>query len=357
MNRHLFSLFIATLLSFGFTTIFAQTKPSNEQVQLAPPALTGSLENVSGEYHLRLANNDPTRSFQGTALVGFGNAAEQATMKVPFTIGPHESSIFLLYSLPATAAPYSLIVTDIEGRVVLHRIAPVRKITDISLADALPTTRAVRTAPETGGDVQVKVALTSGESENDPFVLAFEIMAPRPLPNTSLAVTAKGFQQSARANLGGRTSVEFKLPDELEAQKIGYTLTDAFGRVLAKGEADLNQLLSDERAALGGVTPDRESYKPGDVAHIKVAMRNSARNAYQLEIVGKDSRGTIFFRDLRRGGTREKRSPAQEFNLTLPRDVAGPVKVEVKLTDAESGSLLDSSEKELAVADGNNNSD
>lgn len=359
MNRHQLSLFftIFTLLTSGLSAAFAQARTNTpvkpEEIQLAPPALTGSVENVSGEYHLKLANNDPARDFRGTAQVAFGGAAEQATVtKIPVTLGPRRSTIFLLYSLPVTGDQYSLMVSDADGKVVLHRIAPVRKITDLSLADQPPTDpKPLRTTPLIEGEIKISASLTGGESEDDPFVLVLEITSPGALPTATLNVTAKGFQQSAKVNITGRTSVEFKLPDELEAQKMNFTLTDALGRVLAKGEADINQLLSDERLAIGDVTPDRETYKPGDVAHLKVALKGGGRGVYQLEIVGKDSRGAVFYRDLRRGSPRDRGGAGQEINLTLPRE-AGTVKVEIKLTDGETGSQLDSNEREITVADG-----
>lgn len=354
MNRQLFLIILISILfGFGLTGAVAQPLNSPDQLQLAPPALTGSIENVSGEIHLRLSNNDPRRTFQGIAQVSFENTADlSGATKVPVIVGPRESSIFLLYSLPTTGQQYTLIVTDDQGRIVLHRIAPVRQLTDISLSTPNPTvTKPVRTVAAISSNIQIKANLTGGETENDPFILALEIFSPISIPNATVMLTAKNFQQTARANITGRTSVEFKLPDELEAQKMTYILSDAFGQVLARGEADINQLLSDEKIILSEISADREIYQAGELAILKVTLQGNSKSAYQIDIVGKDSRGIIFYRDTRRGNLTDKKGPIQEFTITLPRDQSGPVKFEIKLSDAERGTSLDTKDKEIILAE------
>ncbi|HYE72145.1 MAG TPA: hypothetical protein VEF04_02400, partial [Blastocatellia bacterium] len=327
------------------------------QLQLAPPSLTGSIENVSGEFHLRLSNNDPVRVFQGIAQISFETTDQSKVTKVPVVIGPRESSIFLLYSLPATGQQYTLIVTDVQGRIVLHRIAPVRQITDISLANSNPTvTKPVKTMNAVTGNIHIKANLTGGEAEDDPFVLALEIFSPISIPNVTVLLTAKDFRQSARANLAGKTSVEFKLPDDLEAQKMTYTLSDAMGQVLTSGEADLNQLLSSEKISLSEISTDRENYKAGEMAVLKISLEGNLKKPYQLEIIGRDNRGIIFYRDSRRYSLTDKKGGTQEFTISLPKEASGTVKLEIKLSDAEQGAPLDTKEKEIILVEGTTSS-
>jgi hypothetical protein len=384
VNRHPFSLFIniTILLSFALTTPFAQkasrprrvrpaepptaapathlpappAQPQLNQVQLTPPALTGSVENVSGEYHLKLVNNDASRRFQGVALVSLGTASAQtAATQIPIDLAPRDAQTFLLYSLPVSGEQYSLTVKDGAGRIVLQRIAPVQQVSDISLAEKVPTANTKPSAPAPAsivGGIKVNARLTGGEKESDPFVLVFEITCLTPIPDATLQVTAKGFQQTAKISVLGQGKAEFKLPDELEAQKLFYILSDAHGRIVARGEADLNQMLSDERTAIGEFSSDRPSYKPGDTANLKIAVRGAAKAGYRMEILGKNSHGEVFFRDLRRGNAGEKSGATQQFTITIPAEATGPVRVEVKIFDGESGTLLDSNEREIALTNG-----
>jgi hypothetical protein len=354
--------FIPACIIFGVSPALAQApaapgKLQPEQVLLTPPPLGGVVENVSGEYQLKLVNHDASRSFQGLARVSFGGGGERlAGAKIHVALGPRDGATFLLYSLPAAGDQYTLTITDAAGRVVLHKIAHARKVTDISLADALPTlgVRLPNTAAPLDREIKIGARLTGGETEDEPFVLVLEVESPQPIPDAKVTVTAKGFQQSTRVRVEGHTQVEFKLPDELEAQKLASTLADAAGRVVARGEADIDRLLSDQHVTVGEFSTDRPTYKPGDVAQLKVGVRGGARAKYQVEITAKDGRGTVFFRDSRRGGGREQAGAAQEFAVTLPRDAPGPVRVEIKLLDAESGETVDSTEREIALGEGGN---
>ncbi|MES4791943.1 MAG: hypothetical protein C4321_02195 [Chloroflexota bacterium] len=246
-------------------------------------------------------------------------------------------------------------VKDGAGRIVLQRIAPVQQVSDISLAEKVPAASTRPSAPPLPsivGGVKVSTRLTGGEKESDPFVLVFEVTCLTPIPDATLQVTAKGFQQTAKVNVMGQGKAEFKLPDELEAQKLFYTLSDALGRIVARGAADLNQMLSDERTAIGEFSSDRPSYKPGDTASLKIVVRGAAKAGYRLEILGKNSHGEVFFRDLRRGNAGEKSGAAQQFTIAIPADATGPVRVEVKIFDGESGALLDSNEREITLTEG-----
>ena len=166
--------------------------------------------------------------------------------------------------------------------------------------------------------------------------------------NSTSRHNAKGFQQRQSVNVQGRLNVEFKLPDELEERKISYLLTNAAGQVMARGETDLDQLLTDDYISVSEVKLDRPAYALGETARVTVSLQGGAQRSFRLEVTVKDGRGNIFFRDSRKGANEGGKSN-QDFAVNLPRETPGPLIFEFKLYEAETGTLFDSGEREIAL--------
>jgi hypothetical protein len=351
VNRIRFSLVALLVLLGGPQIIYAQQPASLEQIPLAPPALIGVIENAAGQFRLNLTNTDAAREFRGTAHISLGNAAQQTEAgQLAVALAPQEARVFPLAGLKATGDQYLLTIYDQAGVVILYKLAPVRRVQGFAGPPSAPTvtpTPSPSPPPVSENEVQVEPRLAGGENENDPFVLAFELAAPRPIINATFSISAKGLQQRKPVNVQGRITVDFKLPEDLEDHKIKYALTDATGRVLAQGETDLEQLMADDYVSISEVKLDRPAYAPGESAHIVVQLQGTSRRGYRLESSVKDGRGTIFSRDTRKGVSEGK--AAQEFSVFIPRETPGPVIFEFKVYDAETGTLLDSGEREIPL--------
>jgi hypothetical protein len=343
------------VLAFSPPFCLAQQATSTEQLLPPPPPLVGEVENASGKLRLNLQSNDPVHSFRGTALISLGNSAQQVEAgKIALALGPREARLFPLQSSTAAGNLYTLTIYDQTGALIFYKTAPIKSVVDYgsgpTAAAAAPAAAPVAPAASEG-EIKIQARLAGGEKENDPFLLAFEIAAPRPLLNATLSVNAKGFQQRQPVNVQGRSNVEFKLPDELDERKIGYSLTDPAGRMLAQGEVDLDQLMADDYISVGEVRLDRPTYAPGDSARVVLMLQGNSQHGYRLEVVAKEGRGTIFFRDTRRGISEGGKS-VQEFTVPLPRETAGPLVLEFKVYDAETGMLFDSGEREISLTGG-----
>lgn len=352
MNRLSFSMVVLAALACGPHITRAQQPPSLNQIPLAPPALVGSVENSGGQLRLNLTNTDLLRGFRGTAQISLGNVTEQAEAgQMAVALAPEESHLFPLTALTASGDQYALRIYDQNGALVFYKVAPIKRLSDETkpVATAVSETATVAVAPSSSAkEVEVKPRLAGGESETAPFVLAFEVTAQKPLLNATLSVNAKGFQQRQIVNVQGRINVEFKLPDELEERKVGYTLTNAAGQVMAQGEADLDQLLTNDYISVSEVKLDRPAYALGETARVTVALQGGAQRSFRLEVTARDGRGNIFFRDSRKGANEGGKSN-QEFAVNLPRETPGPLIFEFKLYEAETGTLFDSGEREIAL--------
>lgn len=352
MNRRSFSIVVLVALACGPHITLAQQSPSPAQIPLAPPALIGSVENTGGQLRLNLTNTDLSRGFRGTAQISFGNTTEQAEAgKLEVALAPEESHLFPLTALTASGDQYALRIYDQNGTLVFYKIAPIKRL----IEETKPVGTAVSESPvadaspsASAKEVEVKPRLAGGESETAPFILAFEVSSQKPILNATFSVNAKGFQQRQAVNVQGRINVEFKLPGELEERKVGYTLTNAVGQVVARGEADLDQLLTDDYISVSEIKLDRPAYVLGETARITVTMQGGAQHSFRLEVTARDGRGNIFFRDSRKGANEGGKSN-QEFAINLPRETPGPLVFEFKLYEAETGTLFDSGEREIAL--------
>lgn len=357
MNKRNLLIILAILITAPFFPSRGQrpaipAKPVHlEDIQIAPPNLFGEVIRVSGEFRLRIENNDDQRSFQGLATIGFGNAIEQVeTVKVKLSLAPQESALHLLYSMPAIGEQYSLVVTDEHGRIVLHKIAPVKSITDPSLAAPPPQALStVNVKSESGAFLKVRPRLAGGTGENDPYLLAFELSSATPINNAHMRITAKGLNDAKPLSFTGATNVEFKLPDDLEVQKIGYTVIGSKGETLASGEADIVQLMNADDVTIGNVKLDKETFKPGETAKITVEYIGNTTNGIRVEITAKDITGKVVYRDLRKE-KREAGLPTHEFTISIPRDTKDAISVEIKIFDAEANTVLDTSSKDIIIS-------
>ena len=357
VNRLRFLLVMLVALAGGSSISRAQQPTSPSQIPLAPPALNGSIESTGSQYRLNLTNTDASRGFQGVAKISLGNLTEQNEAgKVDIALAPEESRIFPLTALTAYGDQYTLRIYNQNGTLVFFKAGPIKRALDggptaaVSPAPVMSPPPAAISTPPNESEVKVQARLAGGESDTAPFILAFEVASPRPLLNAVFSVNSKGLQQKKAVNVQGRVNVEFKLPDDFSDRKVPYMLTDASGRVVAKGEADLDKLLTDDYISVAEVKPDRPAYAPGETARMAVTMQGGAQRSYRLEVTVRDGRGNIFFRDTRKGAGNGQ--ALQEFAIDLPRETKGPITFEFKLFEAETGTLFDSGEREIPLTGG-----
>jgi hypothetical protein len=328
----------------------AQTPPNLENVPLGPPSLAADVVKVSGEFRLRVTNNDPTRRFQGLATVNLGTAYQQAEAgRVTLSIAPNETAIHLLYSMPAVGDQYTLVITDPAGTIVVHKIAPVRVSNDPSLMAPPPTpVSTVLIKTEELIPLKVKVRLAGGSGENDPYFLAFELSYPQQISNAKLTIKAKGLDESQPVNFVGKANHEFKLSEDLEVQRISYTVTGSRGEILAKGETDLSQLMTEDIVTIGGMKLDKQVYKPGETAKLTTSYQGNVPNGIRVELTVTDHTGKVVFRDIRK----EKKDgdlPSHEFSIPIPKDVSEALMVDFKVFDGDSQQIIDSANREIPV--------
>lgn len=322
-----------------------------EDIALGPPQINGEVIRVSGEYRLRIDNNDEKRAFQGLAVISFGDALQQLeSVKVKLSIAPLDSETHLLYSMPTIGEQYKLIVLDQSGSVVIHKIAPVKNSTDPLLT--APPPQPVSTVPvksDGGAFIRVRPRLAGGANEKDPYILAFEINSATPLANAQIRVTAKGLNESRPLNFTGAVNVDIPLPDDLEVQKITYAIINNKGETLVSGEADVMQLMNADDVAIGNIKLDKAAYKAGESAQLTVEYAGNTPSGIRVEITAKDLTGKIIHRDTRKE-KREAGLPPHEFVISLPKDVKDAVSVEIKIFEGDGNSLLDSSSKDIIIS-------
>jgi hypothetical protein len=195
------------------------------------------------------------------------------------------------------------------------------------------------------GEVEAPIS-----DEPTSMVLAFDITAPSPIINASLSVSAKGFNGRQAITVRGTGSAEFELPDEFNEPKINYTLTDASGKTLIAGEFDFEALRSEDSVRVSEVKFDRESYGPGQSAHIVMTLEGRAPNGYLLEVTAKDENGSILLNESRKGIFSKGKS-FQEFQVEIPVEAHGGIAVEFKAFGNLTKKLFDSGTRDLIIND------
>src|SRR5215475_11297885 len=184
-------------------------------------------------------------------------------------------------------------------------------------------------------------------------VLAFDITAPSPIINASLSVSAKGFKGRQAITIRRAGSAEFELPDDFKEPKINYTLTDASGKTLIAGEFDFEALRSEDSVRVSEVKFDKESYGPGQSAHIVMTLEGRAPNGYLLEVTAKDENGSFLLNDSRKGIFSKGKS-FQEFQIEIPAEAHGGIAVEFKASGNLTKKLFDSGTRDLIINDTQN---
>src|SRR5215510_13428398 len=182
------------------------------------------------------------------------------------------------------------------------------------------------------------------------MVLAFDITAPSPIINASLSVSAKGFNGRQVITIHGAGSAEFELPDEFNEPKINYTLTDASGKTLIAGEFDFEALKMEDSVRVTEVKFDRESYGPGQSAHLVMTLEGRSPTGYLLEVTAKDENGSLLLNESRKGNFSKGKS-FQEFQIEIPAEAHGGIAVEFKASGNLTKKLFDSGTRDLIIND------
>ncbi len=378
-QRIFIPLLVLIALAAGWRSAFAQ--PSNlsqnpasnsDSIVRTRPSLSGGLENNNGQFRLNLTNNAP-REFRGACVIGIGNESEQKEIgQLALALPPQEITLLQLSGVAASGNQFSIKIFDQTGALVFYKIAPIRTVSDstpaiivtlspvskqsntmISSSKSSSSNTAAATsanAPPLVAEVTVKGRLLAGQSENDPFVVAFEMAATRPIYDATLAITLGKFKDRKPVSIKRDLTVEFKLPDQLDGERISYELTGKDGRVIAKGELDLGQLMAEDFVTVSDIRTDRSSYEPGESVQVTVLLEGRSPNGYRLEIQVKDGQGNSFFHDQYQAAG-DNQTNTQGFTLPLPREISSPVRLEFKIYDSETGLLFDSGEREIPVSD------
>jgi hypothetical protein len=329
------------------------------------PALTANLESRSGQYQLTLDNNGD-QEFRGRVVIRVGQVGEpseagQATLILP----PNKTKSFSLNAGGLTGEHYTLQIFDQKGALVFYQVAPLRQasgpaqinLESITLSTHTPKlvisgpanpSALVAASPPPTPEVQIKPRLVAGAQDSDPFLLAFDLAAANALMNATLVISIGETKQSKPVSINHRAVVEFKLPEYLETNQIGYQLTRKDGGVVAEGTTNLDKLFADDHVTVADIRPDRVAYAPGETARLTIMLEGQSPHGFKLEILARDYTGKTFFTNTAYGNQGET-VKEKEFTFTLPGEVKGPVIFEFKIYDGETGLLFDSGERELTI--------
>ncbi|MEP7339918.1 MAG: hypothetical protein ABI977_19425 [Acidobacteriota bacterium] len=350
--------------------VFAKPVPPGISLQAA--SLTGSAENNDGRLRLVLTNNSP-QQFRGACTISLGTDGDQREIgQVALTLPPQETTLLLLSNVPPSGQMYTLAIYDQKGTRRFFKIAPLRQVSDptpaltvavtpikppqakpatpLSLVNNPPSATAIETEEivRASSQIQVQARLLADEDATDSFILSLEFRTPRPIKDAKIAITAGKIKDSKPVSIYSQAHVEFKLPEQLEAERINYTLTGKDGRVLAKGELDLQQLMADGVVIVNDIRTDRSSYDPGESARITVLLEGKSQHGCRLEVSVKDGQNQAIFRDQKTLAAEDK-SDSLEFTVSIPNNTSAPVLFEFKIYDSETGLLFDSGEREIPV--------
>lgn len=370
-------VYICLLVSIAFATgaqfAFAQSGP-NQIPNPGRPSLSGGIENNNGQLRLNLTNNSP-REFRGTGVIGLGGDSEQKDIgQLALALPPGETTLLQLSGVSPSGNQFSLKIFDQSGVVAFYKIAPIKHVSDSTPAiavtlspvskqrditvssskpsspNAAATVNPAAVAAPAIAEVTIKGRLLAGQSETDPFVVAFEMTAARPIYDAALSITLGKFKDRKPVSLNRNLTVEFKLPEEFDSERIGYELTAQNGRVIAKGELDLDQLMAEDFVTVADIRTDKSSYEPGESVQVTVLLEGQSPNGYRLEILVKDGQGNSVFRDQYQTNG-DNQPNTQGFTVSLPREISSPVMLEFKIYDHETGRLFDSGEREIPIND------
>jgi hypothetical protein len=341
--------------------------------------LSGGIERNSSQIRLNLTNNSD-REFRGTARISLGSDSEQREIgRVALTLPPQETVLLNINSSSASGNHYNLSIYDQKGVLVFFKTAPIKQVSDPTPAIAAtvtpvtkrnnpastapaasstvlqpPSSIAGRSKSEGSGEVQVQARLIpgeSGENNTDQFVIKFEIISPSNVDNGTFTITIGKFKESKAISINRQATVQFKLPDDIDTERIGYQLMNRSGGLLAKGEIDLGKMLEDNLISVSDIRTDKQTYDPGESAKVTVLLEGKSSGGYRIEVSAKEGEENIFFQEQKQVSGNDESKP-QEFTVSLPRNPTGPVIFEFKIYNSESGLLLDTGEREIPLKDG-----
>ncbi len=336
--------------------------------------LVGSVENNDGRLRLVLTNNSP-QQFRGTCRLSLGSDSDQKEIgQVMLILPPQETVLLQLNNATPSGQQYTLAIYDQKGVRRFFKIAPIRQVSDPTPAQSiavtpvpqikpahaksttplLPVNNSSVAASETediiraASQVQVQARLLASEESAAFFVLSLEFRTQRPIKEAKIAIVAGKIKQNKPVSIYSQAQVEFKLPEQLETEQISYTLTGKDGRVLAKGELDLQQLMTDGVVIANDIRTDRSSYEPGENARITLLLEGKSQHGFRLEVSAKDGQSQTIFRDQKTIGADDK-VDSQEFTISIPANASAPIFFEFKIFDSETGLLFDSGEREIPM--------
>lgn len=359
-------------LATGSQPAFAQPSNSDSIIRNSP-SLAGGLENNNGQIRLNLTNNS-SREFRGAGVIGIGDAAEQKEIgQLALTLPPQQIALFALEGVQPAGNQFSLKIFDQTGALVFYKIAPIKHVSDstpalrVTLspvpkqsnvmassnepAPSIATTSANNPGdPTPAAEVTIKGRLLAGQSETEQFIVAFEMTAARPVFDATMTITLGKHQERKPVSVKRDLTVEFKLPDQPDSERIGYELTAKNGRVIAQGELDLGQLMAEDSVTVSDIRTDKPSYDLGEAVQVTLLLEGGSPRGYRLEVSAKDGQGNIFFQDQYQSKAAHQTN-SQGFTISLPREITSPVVLEFKIYDGETGLLFDSGEREIPVND------
>jgi hypothetical protein len=374
----LFFLALAMEPQFVFSSAKSWT---NKAGRLLPPpfvyqhnSLAGRIENNDGKLRLLLSNSSP-QEFRGSCKISLGSDGNQKEIgQVEIILPPQETVLLQVSNFPPAGEQYTLTMFDQKGVRRFFKIAPLRRISDptpaasvklapIQQQHSLTTTTlsvvghsasSVKGNDNSGDfahaapQVQVQARLLANEEANDSFILSLEFRAQRPVSGATIAITAGKLKDKKPVSINPQSHVEFKLPDQLETETIGYLLTAKDGRVLAKGELDLQQLMADDLVTVNDIRTDRSSYDHGETVRVTALIEGKSRRGCRLEVSARDGQSQSIFRD-QKVIEPDDNTSSLEFTVSLPGSATTPVVFEFKIFDSETGLLLDSGEREIPM--------
>jgi len=332
------------------------------------------MENNDGRLRLVLTN-DSHQQFRGSCRISLGSEGNQKEIgQVELALPPQATTILQLNNITPSGQQYTLAIHDQKGARRFFKMAPLRQTADptpaiavavipiqtlpprtnttlLAASNSSSSIKAENDSDETtqaAAPIQVRARLLANGDAADTFLLSFEFRSARPVNGAKIAIVAGKIKDEKRVNIPQslQSQLDFKLPEQLEAEQISYTLTGKDGRVLAKGELDLQQLMSDGIVTVSDIRTDRSSYEPGESAQITILLQGKSSHGYRLEVSAKDGQTQTIFRDQKVIGAEDK-ADSLEFTIAIPNNVSAPVFIEFKIFDAETGLLFDSGEREI----------
>lgn len=375
IHRTCILILLFTAFAAGFQPAFSHPLNAcqNSIQTIQRVSLSGWLENNGGRLRLILSNNSMFE-FRGTAKISLGNSDEQKEIgQVPLILPSKEISLLQITGATPSGDHYSLAVYDQRGVRLFFRIAPLRLASDPTPATNValmplqqPQAKiAANTSIGTGSassqanktdeyallatQVQVKTRVLASNESSDSFILSFELRSQRPVLNASISISAAKLKDQKTVSIHSLAQVDFRLPESLESNTVSYEVKGKDGVVLAKGELDLNALMTEDLVTINDIRTDRQSYQPGETARLTIVTEGQSKTGYRLEVSVRDAQSQTIFNDQKIIGADETTNTF-DFLVSLPSKLSAPAIFEFRIFDAESGLLFDSGEREIPVS-------